>query len=84
MVASVPELVKRTESRENLRQSSSAKATVVSVVAAKCVPVRAARSIASTTFGWAWPTSMLPKPLWKSTYAFPSTSRTVLPRPSAM
>ena len=29
-----------------------------SVGAAKCVPVRAARSIASATFGWAWPTTI--------------------------
>ena len=33
-------------------------ATVGSVGAAKCVPVRAARSIASTIFGCAWPTTI--------------------------
>ena len=58
------------------------RATVDSVGAAKCVPVRAARSIASATFGCAWPTTIEPKPLWKSTYSLPSTSQTRLPFPS--
>ena len=51
MVASVPELENRTWSSRNRRHSSSAKATVVGVGAAKWVPVAAARSIASTIFG---------------------------------
>src|SRR4029077_19891818 len=36
---------------------------------------------ASTIRGCACPTTMTPKPLWKSTYSFPSTSQTRLPRP---
>ncbi len=64
IVASVPELVSRTCSSRKRRQSSSAKSTVVSVVTAKCVPLRAALSIASMIFGWAWPTAIEPKPLW--------------------
>ena len=47
--------------------------------ACPCAP---ARSIASTTFGCAWPTTIEPKPLWKSTYSLPSTSQTRLPLPS--
>ncbi len=46
------------------------------------MPVRAALSIASATFGSAWPTTIEPKPLWKSAYSFPSTSQTWLPFPS--
>ena len=64
MVASVPEFTNRTRSRRNRRHSSSASSTVASVVTAKWVPVRAARSMASTTLGWAWPTAIDPKPLW--------------------
>ena len=64
IVASVPELANRTCSRPNRRHSSSANATVTSVVAAKCVPLGAARSIASTTLGCACPTTMHPNPLW--------------------
>ena len=64
MVASVPELVNRTWSRRKRRHSSSAKRTVSSVVTAKCVPVDAARAMASATFGWAWPTAIVPNPLW--------------------
>jgi hypothetical protein len=64
MVASVPELVKRTRSRRKRRQSSSAIPTVSSVDTAKCVPRLATRAIASATFGCACPTAMVPKPLW--------------------
>ena len=81
MVASVPELVNRTVSRWKRRHSSSARATVVGVVVAKCVPVRAARSIASTTFGCACPTTLTPNPPWKSRYSVPSTSQTCEPCP---
>ncbi len=64
IVASVPEFTNRTRSIRNRRHSSSASRTVCSVVTAKCVPVRAARSIAAATAGWAWPTATEPKPLW--------------------
>ena len=67
MVASVPELVNRTRSSRKRRHSSSARSTVVSVVTAKCVPRAAALAMASRITGWAWPTAMVPKPLWKST-----------------
>ena len=82
IVASVPEFAKRTFSKRKRRQSSSANSTMSSVGAAKCVPVRAARVIASTIFGWAWPTIMQPKPPCVSTYWVPSTSHTCDPRPS--
>ena len=45
--------------------------------------VRAARVIASTIFGCAWPTTMQPKPPWVSTYSLPSTSHTCAPLPLA-
>jgi hypothetical protein len=53
IVASVPEFVKRTFSSPKRLFSSSATRTPASVVAAKCVPVAAARSIATLTLGCA-------------------------------
>ena len=56
IVASVPELVKRTRSIEGTRRiSSSASSTSVSVGAAKADPRRTWASTAATTAGWAWP-----------------------------
>ena len=81
MVASVPELAKRSISSPKRRQISSPHSTASSVVTAKCVPRPAASAIASTTRGWAWPAIMAPKPPWKSTYSLPSWSQTRLPRP---
>ncbi len=84
MVASVPELAKRTWSRSNRRHSSSATATVTGVGAAKWVPVVAARVMASTMVGWACPQIPAPKPPWKSMYSWPSTSHTLEPWPRSM
>ena len=78
---SVPELQNRTWSTANRRHSSSASATVVSTVTAKCTPLLAAWVIASATTGWAWPTAIVPNPLWKSKYSLPSASHTWAPFP---
>ena len=81
IVASVPELANRSISRLNRRQISSPKATADSVVTAKWVPRLAASWIASTIRGCAWPTTMAPKPQWKSRYSLPSWSQMWLPFP---
>ena len=60
MVASVPELVKRQRGRSKRPASSSATTMASSVGWAKCVPRRTRRLTASTTAGWAWPTTMAP------------------------
>ena len=56
-------------------------------VLGRCREVRCrcarARSIASTIFGCAWPTTIEPKPPWKSTYSLPSTSQTLRAVPVA-
>ena len=84
MVASVPELAKRTWSSSKRRHSSSARATVTGVGAAKWVPVLAARVMASTILGWAWPVTPTPNPPWKSVYWLASTSHTWEPWPRSM
>ena len=76
MVASVPEFTNRIWSSWKREQISSASATVFSVVTAKWIPRSATRRIASTIFGCAWPTTLTPKPPWKSVYSEPSTSQT--------
>ena len=81
IVASVPEFTKRICSSWNREQISSARATVVSVVTAKWMPWSATLRIASTIFGWAWPTTFTPNPPWKSVYSVPSTSHTFEPDP---
>ncbi len=56
MVASVPELVKATRSAQGIASTiTSAQRTSFSWAMAKTVPLRIARSAASTTTGWAWP-----------------------------
>src|SRR3954447_18920097 len=81
IVDSVPEFVKRHWGRPKRLRSSCATTIEPSVGAAKCEP-RAARSLtARTTAGFAWPTHITPKPLWKSTYSLPSTSHTRAPSP---
>ena len=81
IVASVPEFTNRICSSWNRSQIASASATVVSVVTAKWMPWSATARIASTIFGCAWPTTLTPKPPWKSTYSLPSTSQTFEPCP---
>ena len=81
MVDSVPELVNRHCGRPNRRASSSATTIEPSVGAAKWVPRSIRALTASPIVGFAWPTAMTPKPLWKSTYSPPSTSQTRAPLP---
>ena len=64
IVASVPEFTKRICSSWNRSQIASARATVVSVVTAKCTPWSATARIASTIFGCACPTTLTPNPPW--------------------
>ena len=52
-----------------------------SVGAAKCVPSSIRAFTAAAITGFAWPTHITPKPLWKSTYSLPSTSHTRAPEP---
>ncbi len=81
MVASVPEFTNRICSSSNRSQIASASATVASVLTAKWMPWSDTLRIASTIFGWAWPTTFTPKPPWKSMYSVPSTSQTRDPLP---
>ena len=61
MQASVPLLTRRTSSQPSTRSVSiSARSTSRSVGAPKVVPSAAAARMASTTFGWAWPTMDAP------------------------
>ncbi len=56
MVASVPELTKRSFSIDGTAEITiSASSPSVGVDAPKLAPLAAARCIASTTGGWAWP-----------------------------
>ena len=81
MVDSVPEFVKRHCGRPKRRRSSSATLIECAVGAAKWVPRSTWRFTASAIRGFAWPTHITPKPLWKSMYSFPSTSHTCAPDP---
>jgi hypothetical protein len=81
IVASVPEFTKRICSNWNRSQIASARAIVSGVVTAKWIAFSAARCSAATIFGWAWPTTLTPKPPWKSLYSVPSTSKTLDPFP---
>src|SRR6185503_5893712 len=77
IVASVPELTNRICSSWKRSQIASASATVSGVVTAKWIALLAALVSASTILGWAWPTTLTPKPPWKSLYSLPSTSQTL-------
>src|SRR5215217_6581998 len=81
MVDSVPEFVKRQWGRPQRRRSSPATAIECSVGAAKCVPASICFLTAAAMTGFACPTHMTPKPLWKSRYSLPSTSQTFAPCP---
>ena len=81
IVASVPEFTNRICSSWNRSQIASASAIVSGVVTAKWIALCAAFSSASTILGWAWPTTLTPKPPWKSLYSVPSTSQTLEPLP---
>ena len=73
---SVPEFVKRQCGRPQRRRSSSATTIEPSVGAAKCVPSSIRALTAAAMTGFACPTHITPKPLWKSRYSLPSTSQT--------
>ena len=77
----MPEFVKRQWGRPQRRRSSSATVIEPSVGAAKCVPWSIWAFTAAAMTGFACPTHMTPKPLWKSTYSLPSTSQTRAPSP---
>ncbi len=83
-VDSVPELVNRHCGSPNRRDSSPATWMSSAVGCAKWEPSAILWLTASTIFGWACPTTITPKPLWKSTYSLPSTSQTRLPLPRSM
>ena len=55
MTASVPELTIRTISMPDIRQTSRAISTSISVGAPKLRPFFTASTTASSTAGWAWP-----------------------------
>ena len=84
IVASVPELVNRHNGRPKRRASSAATGTMSGTGWAKCVPAATRAVTAATIAGWAWPASVVPKPLCRSTYSVPSTSQTLDPCPRSM
>jgi hypothetical protein len=85
MVASVPLETSRTCSTGSTRVTiSSASATSPSVGVPYDVPRPAAVRTASTTAGWAWPSSNGPQEQTRSTYRRPSASVSQGPRPSTM
>ena len=84
IVDSVPEFVKRQWGRPQRRRSSSATMIEPSVGAAKWVPSSIRAFTAAAMIGFACPTHMTPKPLWKSRYSLPSTSQTWAPTPRSM
>ena len=84
IVDSVPELEKRHCGSPKRSTRFPAETIEPSVGAAKWVP-RSMRSLtASPITGFACPTHITPKPLWKSTYSEPSTSQTSAPFPRSM
>ena len=64
IVASVPELVKRHFGSAKRSARSSATKVASSVGAEKWEPRRTRSETARTIAGWAWPTTIEPKPLW--------------------
>src|SRR5439155_223865 len=80
-VDSVPLLVNLHCGKPKRFDSSSATIATSATGCAKWEPRAMRLETASTISGWAWPTTMTPNPLWKSTYSLPSTSHTRLPRP---
>ncbi len=75
MVASVPELTRRTCSTGATRPTiSSARSTSPALGVPYDVPLAAACCSASTTAGWAWPRIIGPQEQTRSTYSRPSAS----------
>ena len=64
IVASVPEFVNRHFGRAKRRANSSATNAASSVGAEKWEPSLTRSSTAFTIAGFAWPTTIEPKPLW--------------------
>src|SRR5699024_2501949 len=79
MVASVPELTRRTSSTEVRLMMSCASATSPMVGAPKDSPSTMVFCTASSTAGWACPMSMGPQEQTRSTYSLPSTSMRMEP-----
>ncbi len=85
MVASVPELTKRTISMLGIASTiRSASCTSIAVVAPNAVPRPSWLLSAHTTAGWACPRMCGPYARMKSEYSVPSSSTTRAPRPRAM
>ncbi len=85
MVASVPLDTSRSCSTGSTRSTiSSASATSPSVGVPKDVPSETAACTASTTAGWACPSSSGPHEQTRSTYSRPSASTTYGPWPRTM
>ena len=84
MVASVPELTRRTLSTGVRATISSTSSTSGSVGVPYDVPRATASRTASWTAGWACPRSIGPHEQTRSTYSRPSTSVSQAPRPDRM
>ncbi len=84
MVASVPDETRRTLSTGVRATISSASSTSGRVGVPYDVPRETASTTAARTSGWAWPSSIGPHEQIRSTYSFPSTSRSQAPSPEAM
>ncbi len=74
IVASVPELAKRSWSSAKRRWNRSAASVAEGDGVTNRVPVSSARPTAATTTGFRWPTSIAPKPIERSSTWRPSTS----------
>ena len=79
IVASVPELAKRTMSRPKRRQIISAPSRVIGDGVAKSVPTSRVAWASLTTSSLRWPTRSAPKPIDKSSISRPSTSLSQAP-----
>ena len=84
IVASVPELAKRSWSRPKRRWKRSAASVAEGEGVTNRVPVSSALPTAATTVGLRWPTSMAPKPIDRSSTWRPSTSVSQAPRALVM
>ncbi len=79
IVASVPELAKRTISIPKRRQRISAPSRVIGEGVAKSVPTSKVSFASLTTSSFRWPTRSAPKPIDRSSMSRPSTSLSQAP-----
>ena len=84
IVASVPELAKRTISRPNRRQIISAPSRVIGEGVAKRVPTSRVAWASFTTSSLRCPTRRAPKPMERSSISRPSTSLSHAPLAATM